>query len=252
MHPDAYLSRIGFEGTPTPTLDTLCQLQQRHLLSVPWENLDIMRNTPLSLEIPALYEKIVIRRRGGYCFELNALFAWLLREIGFTVTEHFARYLRNEPALPKRRHRTLGVECAGKLYLCDVGVGEPIPRTPMLLRAGTMLKQHNEQYKITRDPNLGYVLTEYRKDAWLPVYAFTTEPAIPEDFTAISYYCETHPASFFRSQDMVHRFTPDGRKTIAGRTFRHHSKNGTTGYEVRGEGAYRRLLLREFGIGSLT
>ncbi|MCL2189733.1 MAG: arylamine N-acetyltransferase [Defluviitaleaceae bacterium] len=248
MQVASYLSRIRFEGEATPTYATLCQLQRKHLLSVPWENLDIVRNVPLSLEIPALYDKIVTRGRGGYCFELNALFAWLLRRLGFNVTEYFARYLRGESSVPKRRHRTLRVECEGKFYLCDVGVGEPILLTPIQLRAGCVQVQNGERYKIMKDEFLGYVLTEQYKGEWRNVYSFTHEPALPEDFTAISYYCENHADSVFRTKDMVHIFTPDGRKSVFGREYKHFSAAGITGYTPATEKAYEKLLMREFGI----
>src|SRR5690348_16071792 len=82
----AYLERIGASRPAEPTLDALADLTLAHLYSVPFENLDIAAGWPLSVELEAIYDKIVTRRRGGFCYELNGLFAWLLRKLGYDVT----------------------------------------------------------------------------------------------------------------------------------------------------------------------
>jgi len=130
-----YLRRIGFEGEAKADFATLEQLQYRHFLTVPYENLDILRNVPLSLEIGDIYNKIVVHGRGGYCFELNGLFNWLLREIGFKTKSYFARFLLDEPdfSLVMRRHRIMRVECGGEYYIADVGVGAVTPEIPLKL-----------------------------------------------------------------------------------------------------------------------
>lgn len=131
---EKYLDRIGFHGSLDGSAKTLADLQERHLHTVPYENLDILEGRALSLDPQELYQKIVIRQRGGYCFETNALFGWLLRELGYTVTDLVARFWRDEPNLPpKRRHHVLKVEAEGAHYLCDVGVGGIVPRRPLSL-----------------------------------------------------------------------------------------------------------------------
>src|SRR5512135_3562244 len=82
-----YLDRINYKGTVEPTPSTLRSLHRAHMLAVPFENLDIVPlHREIHLDEPALWEKIVLRRRGGFCYELNGLFAWLLRHCGFDVT----------------------------------------------------------------------------------------------------------------------------------------------------------------------
>src|SRR4051812_10193641 len=81
----AYLERIRYHGPLDPTAETLRRLQVAHLLSVPFENLSIHWGEPIELDDEALFEKIVVRRRGGFCYELNGLFATLLRALGFDV-----------------------------------------------------------------------------------------------------------------------------------------------------------------------
>jgi N-hydroxyarylamine O-acetyltransferase len=246
---DGYLRRIHFDGAPDTSFDTLCALQQLHLLHIPYENLDIMRGIPLSLEFDDLYNKLVTRRRGGYCFELNGAFAWLLRALGFGVTEYMARFLRDETEIPMRRHRVLDVTCRdGKNYLCDVGVGGIIPRKPLPLVCGLTCVQGGEQYKLEAEPFLGYVLYEWKKDAWHRLYAFTTEPQLNLDYVMPSYYCENHPQSYFKTMDMVHVFTPDGRKTVADREVKLFSPEGVVVLCPQSEAEYEGLLAEHFGV----
>ncbi|TFB10035.1 arylamine N-acetyltransferase, partial [Candidatus Marinimicrobia bacterium MT.SAG.4] len=91
MDIEAYLERIGYRGSRTPSVQTLRDMQLVHLLTVPFENLSIHAGEPIVLEDDALFEKIVARRRGGFCYELNGLFAALLRALGFNVSMLSAR-----------------------------------------------------------------------------------------------------------------------------------------------------------------
>lgn len=244
----AYLQRIGYSGTPKLDFNTLYTLQRLHLQTVPYENLDIMREIPLSLEVDDIFEKIVLRGRGGYCFELNALFAWLLRSLGFKVIDYMARFLKDEPEIPMRRHRVLLVSCAEGNYLCDVGVGVVVPRKPLPMTIGKVSEQNGEKYIIERDDFLGNVLYEWRHDSWRKLYAFTEEPQLEKDFHAISFYCEKHPESFFRTQDMVHIFTDNGRKSVAGKEIRIFDPEGVNILRPATEAAYHELLKLHFGI----
>lgn len=248
----AYLNRIGFEGEVKADYNTLCRLQEAHLKTVPYENLDIMRDVPLSLEIVDIYEKIVVRGRGGYCFELNGIFAWLLKELGYKVIEYMARFLRDEKEIPMRRHRVLRVTCTEGSsdvdYLCDVGVGGVIPRIPLPIILGQASEQKEEKYKLEKEPFLGNVLYEWKKNEWKKLYSFTEEEQLNIDYVMPSYYCEKHPESFFRTMDMVHIFTEDGRKSVAGREFKIFTPNGVEVTVPGSEKIYNELLEIHFGI----
>jgi len=244
-----YLARIGYAGPVRPTVETLNALQSLHNESVPYENLDIMRGVPLSLEVPALYDKIVMRGRGGYCFELNGLFAWLLRRIGYGVAEHFARYLRDEPALPMRRHRVLLVEAEGETYLCDVGIGACVPTFPLRFEMYAEQPQRRDVYRIVPDEALGYVAEEKRRGEWLPLFSFTLEKQFGAmDFLTTSWYCESHPDSVFRKATMVSMRTPAGRMTLDGRTFKVFEGDTVTVTEAADEAEFHLLLGQYFGI----
>jgi len=248
MKISSYLQRIGYHGTPRSDFNTLHALQRLHLLTVPYENLDIVRGIPISLEIEDIYEKIICRHRGGYCFELNALFAWLLKNLGFKVTDYMARFLKDEPEIPMRRHRVLKVSCADGDFVCDVGVGLVVPREPLPLITGKVSRQNDEKYILEKEDFLGNVLYEWRQNTWRKLYAFTEEPQLEKDFIAVSFYCENHPDSIFKAHDMVHIFTDTGRKSVAGREVRLFSENKVEILHPATDAAYHELLNVHFGI----
>ena len=227
----AYLNRINFKGTPKNNYDTLKHLQMQHLRTVPYENLDIVRNIPLSMEIADIYKKVVERRRGGYCFELNGLFGWLLKGLGFKVVDCMARYLRDGKEDPKRRHRVLKVTCEDMDYLCDVGMGTSIPQRPIPLIYGQIIEQiigqKKEKYRLGKEPFYGNVLNEWKDGSWRRLYSFAEEERHNSDFSILSFYYENHPSSPFKVQDMVHMFTENGRKTLLGREFKIFSSKCT-------------------------
>lgn len=245
----AYLERIGYKGPVDTRFETLALLQNCHVHTVPYENLDIVNRIPLSLNITDLFDKIVTRHRGGYCFELNALFGWLLRELGFTVTNYFARFWRDEPQTPpKRRHHILQVEAEGKLYLCDVGVGGIVPRSPIGLIENVVHEQIDEVYKLERDSYFGWVLCEWKKGEWSRIYSFTEEPQLPQDFVMTSYWCENAPDSIFVHNVMVAIRTSGGRNSIAGDEFRIFTADGVRTFIPQTKEQYSEALLAYFGI----
>ena len=113
MRVDAYLGRIRYDGPTALTPETLRRIHRAHMVAVPFENLDIHLGIPIGLSVPAFYEKIVDRRRGGFCYELNGLFAWLLTELGWSVTILSARVASPGRLSPEFDHLLLLIDGAG-------------------------------------------------------------------------------------------------------------------------------------------
>lgn len=245
----AYLERIGYTGPIDGSAEMLAQLQECHLHTVPYENLDILQRKPLSLEIPDLFEKIVVKRRGGYCFELNALFSWLLRELGYNVTDYFARFWRDEPnPPPKRRHHVLKVEAEGRFFLCDVGVGGIVPRRPIEMVPGLVHDQGDESYKLEQVPEFGWMLYEKKKGVWSEIFSFTEEPQFPKDFITTSFWCERAPESIFKDSAMIAIRTKEGRNSVSGDEFRIFTEEGVHAFKPETEAEYKEALKKYFGI----
>lgn len=214
---DAYLQRIGYDGPVELNEKTLIGIHEAHSYTVPYENLEIIQGKPLSLDVVSLYNKIVVRKRGGYCFELNGLFSWLLDKIGFQPVEYFGRWMWNEPLkVPMKRHRISKVVIGGQPYICDVGVGTATYVRPLLFEVGLVQEQCGLSFRILKDDLLGFFVQRASKDYdWENFFSFTEERALPIDYYYAHYWCTTHPDSIFLKTTMVHMPTKYGRNTIA-------------------------------------
>ena len=153
MDTDAYLARMGYTGPREPTPETLRRLHRAHVLAVPFENLDIHLGHPIVLAIPSLYEKIVRRRRGGFCCELNGLFGWLLGQLGFTVVILSARVFRDGQPGSEFDHLILRVELEEDL-IADVGFGDSFLE-PLRLHAVRSEGEYRDLLRSAFDIDLG-------------------------------------------------------------------------------------------------
>lgn len=222
MDVKAYFHRLGLE-LPEPLVpdsELLRKLHFAHCTQVPYENIDMIRGVPTSLEGDALYRKIVEEHRGGVCFELNGSFGNLLRALGYQVTDYAARYLRGETTIPMRRHRVLKVEATDGVWLCDVGVGEVCQREPVAMVEGLEQHQYGETYKLQKEEFFGWVLWDLHKGQWRKFYSFTEEPQLTADFEAVNFYCEMHPDSPFNKTEMFAMKTAEGRRTLDGHIYK--------------------------------
>ena len=148
----SYLARVGYKGSTSPTLETLRAIHYAHLLTVPFENLDIALGRKIALDEDFFIRKIVERRRGGFCYELNGAFAALLKALGFRVTLLSARVAhRDGGESPEFDHLTLRVEL-DETWLADVGFGESFlgplrikPGVEQMDRAGTFRTVDRDQ-----------------------------------------------------------------------------------------------------------
>lgn len=147
----AYLRRVGIDATPRADLATLCALHRAHVDAIPFENLEIQMGGAVRLDPQALQAKMVARRRGGYCFEQNALFALALGAVGFAPLTCEARVRQGAAgAIRPRTHMVLVVPCEGRDWLADVGFGGDGLMEPIALdgasseQAGRMMRVAGE------------------------------------------------------------------------------------------------------------
>lgn len=218
-----YLARIGVEGEQPLNADTLSKIVAAHYRAIPYENLDILAGVPLNLSADALFDKLIIRRRGGFCFELNEALGTLLASLGFSVTHLAARFILGEPTdvLPMRRHHILLVHLEDGDWLCDVGIMREAPRMALRLEPGFVQSDGIGQYKFVTDPFYGYILMQKLpgQDV-VPFFGFTMEPQISADFVMPCFYCEKHPDSPFICSRMVGIYTPAGSWNLSGNELR--------------------------------
>ncbi|MEE8461199.1 MAG: arylamine N-acetyltransferase, partial [Acidobacteriota bacterium] len=173
MEIDAYLERIGYRGSRQPTVETLRQLHRAHLLAVPFENLDIPLGQPIVLSLLSFYDKIVRRRRGGFCYELNGLFGWLLEQLGFTVVMLSARVFEGSQPGPEFDHLVLLIEMDERL-IADVGFGDSFLE-PLRLDGEKEDVQQGSSYRLTGSDS-GRVLQRRRESEYESRYVFSLTP----------------------------------------------------------------------------
>lgn len=245
-----FLARIGLAGAePACTPAFLAKVQEACVLSIPYENLDILAGKPLSLDVDDVYKKVVGSHRGGYCFELNALLHYILTDMGFAVRSCFARVLREEPEVPFRRHRILIVSLDGCEYLVDIGFGNTAPRLPLKLVCSEVQEQNGESYRFEKDENLGWVIWELHKGQWRKYISFTTEHQYDIDFAPTSFWCEKHPDSPFNKAEMVAIKVPGGRKALNGRDYKVFADGELVSIEENvSDARLSEILDTEFGL----
>lgn len=246
-----YFHRLGLDLPETPVCDSklLCRLQYAHVTQIPFENLDILSGIDLPMTREGQFKKVILGRRGGYCFELNGLFACLLESLGYRVTSYLGRYLRDQTGIPMRRHRVIRVECAEGTWLCDVAVGQHAPRLPLRLVPDLVQEQYGESYRFTREPFLGWVLYDQHNGQWRRFYSFTEEEQLDVDYVAPSFYCENAPDSIFNKAPMLSIKTEKGRKTLDGCTFRVFSPAGVHEEVITEPGRLIDILDSQFNLG---
>jgi len=227
----AYFRRIGYTGPLEATAETLQALVGAHNGAIPFENLDPLMGIPVAdLGSAALIDKLVHRRRGGYCFEQNGVMAYVLSELGFGVEHLGGRvvWMNTCGALPAQTHEALSVTVPGVdgPWLVDVGFGGQTLSSPIRLEAGPVQRTRHEPYRL-REHGDGYVLEAEIRGEWQALYTFTTRPQPQIDREVGSWYVSTYPESGFVVGLSVALITDDARWNLRGRNLAIHSAGNT-------------------------
>jgi N-hydroxyarylamine O-acetyltransferase len=251
-----YLDRIGYTGSLEPDLETLIALHRAHLQTIPYENLEIHFGRPLGLNLERIFERLVLERRGGWCYEMNGLFAWVLREIGFNVqlvSTHVTR--ANGSMMVSGDHVALivklktGLETASqKLWLVDVGWGngflDPLPLEVGTFRQGFLeyrLESHGETWRFFNQ--------QYGADG----FSFTLEPQgfeqhRLEEFQERCTWLQTSPESGFVRVAVCQRFTPEGINTLRGAVLTKIRSSGKLEQTISSFEEYEKVLRKDFKL----
>jgi N-hydroxyarylamine O-acetyltransferase len=233
MDIDAYCRRIGYDGPRHKTLSTLNDIIASHTASIPFENIDVLCGAGISLDDDAVFRKLVLRKRGGYCFEQNALLLRALQHIGFVATPLSGRVRvdRDRAMTPPRTHMFLRVDLDGRSFFADVGVGGltptsavPVPRVDGS-DAGTVVATPHEPRRFLFEDVVGggprrWFHQAQRGTEWRDVCEFTFEDMPPIDRELGNWFTSAHPQSHFKNRFVVARSGGPGvRYTILNRDF---------------------------------
>lgn len=246
-----YLTRINFRKNPQPDWETLKDLHRLHLLSVPFENLDIHLKREIHLNIPKLWEKIVGQKRGGICYELNGLFFYLLRQLGFEARMISARVVKENGRIGNEFDHMAIIVNLREPWLVDVGFGnnflEPLRLMPEIIQPDSLgfyqISPYDEQYFVLRQSEDGLHFADK--------YLFTTISRQLSDYTAMCRFQQTSPESRFTRKRICSIVTETGRVTFSDLNLLITDNGRKTERMLSGEAEFREMLKQYTGIDLL-
>lgn len=245
---DNYLARIGVRGTPKPDLATLAALHAAHVRAIPFEGLDPLLRRPVKLDLASLQSKLVDSRRGGYCFEQNALFKAALETIGFAVTGLGARVRWMSPPdspLGPKTHMVLKVDLAEGSHLADVGFGACLLDTPLKFEADIEQRTAMGTYRLSEADGL-FSLSAKQPEGFRTMYAFDLAPQLPSDYDLGNWFTSTSPLVPFTNMLLMERLGADRRYKLANRRLVIEARDGAVATERKlGDADELRKVLEE-------
>lgn len=241
---NAYLERIGLAGEkPEPTAEWLDRLVHEQLVHIPFDDMDVWGRADCpSLAIEDLFNKIIVRRRGGYCFELNSLFHSFLEAIGFETYVVAVNLMAGRPFISPPAHCAVICIIDGEKYFCDVGYGGPVP--------DGCVKYGGEVYHGYRIVQDGFhtVLEQVTEDKVTRVMLYHEYPSLPVDLQPLNYHVSQRPGSMFQARLTVNLRLPDGSASISGNEFHYHTAKETIDRQLTSLDELKEILPKYFGI----
>jgi N-hydroxyarylamine O-acetyltransferase len=242
-----YLQRIGLAAPPAADAEGLMTVQRAHRLAIPFENLDIPLGRGISLDPDTVFDKLVRRRRGGYCFEQNQLLLRMLRHMGFEARPLLARVWRMDVEVPPLTHTFNLVTLDGALWIADAGFGgdftPPMPlATDEVARAPGGVRFH-----LIEDQR-GWVLQRDGGDGWQDQYSFRLTPVEPSDLEMANHWTSTRPGTRFTTLRILSRALPDGRAGLIDRRLSVTRSGRPEEREISDAAEYRAVLADMFNL----
>lgn len=248
MNQQEYLNRINYSGELNPTYKLLCELQTKHLLNIPFENLDIHYGNSIELNIHKIFEKVIKNKRGGFCYELNGLFYELLKSIGFNVIRISARvFKQNEEYGQEFDHLAIIVSINKTQYLTDVGFGE-FSFHPLKLEFNIISEDQRGKFIIDQLDNQYLRVNKIVKEKKNPEYIFKLIPRNFNDFSNRCNFHQTSSQSHFTHKRLISKPYKNGRITISGNTLKIKEKDVVKETTFKNETEFQEQLWNWFKI----
>jgi N-hydroxyarylamine O-acetyltransferase len=244
---DAYFQRINYGEGTSVTADTLKSIHHAQLFTIPFENFDIQLGRVINLNPEAIFEKLIRKKRGGYCFELNGLFLTALQSIGFDARPLLARvHITGTPT--GRGHQIELITINGKQWIADVGFGGDTPRTPIPLKLNHSTIHNGQKIRLVEAGHFGIMLQTERDDEWIDLYSFDLSHVFPDDIDYGNHFTSTHPSSLFVSARVAALPLKNGSKTLFNTTLKKVIAGNEELIELEVGKAYLNALKTHFGI----
>jgi N-hydroxyarylamine O-acetyltransferase len=247
MNVKEYFKRIGYRGKADASLETLRTIHRLHLLSVPFENLDIHFGSPIHLNVEFFFNKIVKRNRGGFCYELNGLFFELLQHLGFKVQMLSARVASADGGWgPDFDHMTLLVQLEER-WIADVGFGDSFLE-PLRLNDSSDQIQNGRGFKLVQGEDGSIIYQAEQNGVWSNQFLFNLQPHQLNDFSGMCHYQQTSPDSSFTKRVVCSVATKHGRITLTDQLLIVTKKGKRKETKISDQKNFHSLLKKHFGI----
>lgn len=228
----AYFRRIHYTGPAAADTATLHALMRHQLFAIPFENLDVQAGKIVSLVPEEITEKLLYQRRGGYCYELNGLFAMALQATGIRYQFVAARPMFY-PARRPKTHMALVAETEGRQWLCDLGFGSYGIRAPLALdMTDCEISQDFDTFRLTRDDQGVYLLQAKAEGVWANQYSFDLSPTELIDFLPANYLNSTHPETIFVQKRLIMMHNLSQRLILLGNTLKIITAEGSEKQQI--------------------
>ncbi len=248
MNVSKYLARLGVERDHLePNDEVLRFLQRKHLLTVPFENLDIHWKRPIVLDVESFYHKVVVEGRGGFCYELNGLFNGLLTSLGFATRLISARVFNGTEHGAEYDHAAVIVTIGDDEYLADVGFGD-FTAEPLRFSLGAEQTDPSGKFVIRRFGDDCLEVAKHTENAWKSEYIFKDIPRELKEFAEMCDFQQYSPESHFTKGKLISILTPTGRKTLTDTKFIVTDGSDRRERDITSDDEFYAVLLTEFGI----
>ncbi|MGV3244920.1 arylamine N-acetyltransferase [Staphylococcus sp. 11261D007BR] len=223
---------------------------KQFMLTIPFENIDVQNGVPISLEIEDLYDKIVHRHRGGYCYELNVFFKAFIEHHGFnSVMAAATIHTPSGGRSLNGSHMALITTIDDDKYVTDVGFGDlPTKAMPITESGDATVTDVNGTYRAVLEDEYVFVQKyEPEQEEWDTKYHLEYKARTLDDFSYNIYYNQHDPNSTFVKRLLVTMPTEDGRITMSQDHFTKQTKGNKEKIDVTADN-YRDILREHFGI----
>ena len=245
--PESYLKRIQLLEEIKLSEEGLRSLHRHQLFSIPFENFDVLLGRPIRLDPESLTHKLVSRRRGGYCFELNGLFLNVLNHFGFNARALLARvHIHGKPS--GRGHQISLVTIGKRQWITDVGFGSYNMRAPIPLEKNCETTCDGQTLRLIDANPYGTMLQAMTDEKWQNLYSFDMEHVGPADIKQGNYYSATHPDSIFSRNRTASLQSKQGRVTLLNSSLKTVHKGITQILSLPDDHRYLEAVQTHFGI----